>query len=139
MPKFKKESVKEKKRKRKTKTKEEFAFKTVVVSAILAGMFLIASVFLNGGIIRYFMNRDIYWTILDVTLKVTVILLCFSFMMISLGNYKELTGKPVRTKEILYLFGLALVQTFRDLWVFFITLIGLITILIYLFLVQEHQ
>ena len=58
-------------------------------------------------------------------------------MMISLGNYKELTGKPVKSKEILFLFGLSLVQTIRSLIVFIFTLIALLLVIFYLYLIQE--
>ena len=58
-------------------------------------------------------------------------------MMISLGNYKELTGKPVKLKEILFLLGLSLIQTIRSLVVFILTLIGVFAILFYLYLIQE--
>ena len=85
------------------------------------------------------MNRGIYWDILDVSIKVSLILLSFLFMMISIGNYKELTGKPVGLKEILLLIGLSLVQTMKNLYVFIFSLIGLAILLIYLYLIQESK
>ncbi|MFX1392740.1 MAG: hypothetical protein ACFFAH_15805 [Promethearchaeota archaeon] len=141
MPKFKKE---QKKKSKSTKIpRDKLILKSVKISAILAGIFLILSLFFNGtqwffeGIIIKYVNNEIYWEILDNTIKVGVILLAFFFMMVSLGNYKELTGKPVKLKEILFLLGLSLIQTIRSLIVFIFTLIGLFAILFYLYLIQE--
>ncbi len=116
---------------------ENIAFKSLLNSVILAGIFLAISCFLNGGILTIFMNKGFIWEVIDVSLKVTTILLAFFFSLISIGNFKDLTGKPVNWKELLLLFGLALAQTFRSLWVFLITLIGLALILLYLYLTQE--
>ena len=143
MPKIQKKAKKKVKRKRKEIPDAELLMKTVRKSAILAGIFLVLSLFLNGtelffeGIItQYYQNKD-YWQIADYGIKVGVIVLEFLFMMISLGNYKEITGKPVNLKEILFLLGLCLVQTIRSLYVLIFTSIGLTVILFYLFLIQE--
>jgi hypothetical protein len=58
-------------------------------------------------------------------------------MMISVGNYKELTGKPLGWKELLLLIILSLGQTLIDLWVFGFTFIGLLVMILYLYLIQE--
>jgi len=139
MPKFKDKSKKTSKSKRISDNDESDILKSLKNSAILGGIFLTFSLFFNTEIINYFMNRGIYWDILDVSIKVSLILLSFLFMMISLGNYKELTGKPVGLKEILLLFGLSLVQTMKNLYVFIFTLIGLGLLLIYLYLIQESK
>ena len=141
MPKFKKEPKKKSKLKR--IPEEKLILKSVKISAIFAGFFLVLSLFFNGtewffeGIITKYYEKKIYWEILDNTIKVSIIVLEFLFMMISLGNYKELTGKPVKSKEILFLFGLSLVQTIRSLIVFIFTLITLLIIIFYLYLIQE--
>lgn len=139
MPKFKKKPKKSSKSKRISDSDEKLILKSLKSSAVLAGIFITLSLFFNTEIIKYFMNRGIYWDILDVSIKVSLILLSFLFMMISLGNYKELTGKPVGLKEILLLVGLSLVQTMKNLYVFIFTLIGLGLLLIYLYLVQESK
>ncbi|MFX1337121.1 MAG: hypothetical protein ACFFDK_00785 [Promethearchaeota archaeon] len=139
MPKFKKKSKRSLKSKRISESDESSILKSLKNSAILAGIFLTLSLFLNTEYIKYFMNRGIYWDILDVSIKVSLILLSFLFMTISLGNYKELTGKPVGLKEILLLVGLSLVQTMKNLYVFIFTLIGLGLLLIYLYLIQESK
>ncbi len=141
MPKFKKEQKKSVKSKK--ISEEAFLLKSVRISVILAGIFLVISLFFNGtefffeGIITIYVNKEIHWEILDNAIKVSVILFSFFFIIISIGNYKELTGKPVKLKEILLLIGLSLVQTIRNLWVFVFTLIGLLIILFYLYLIQD--
>lgn len=141
MPKFKKERKKESKSKR--IPDDKLILKSVKISVILAGVFLVLSLFFNGtewffeGIIIKYVKKEIYWEILDYTIKTSVIVLEFFFMMISLGNYKELTGKPVKLKEILFLLGLSLIQTIRSLVVFILTLVGVFAILFYLYLIQE--
>jgi len=141
MPKFKKEIKKKSESKR--IPEQKLILKSVKISVIFAGVFLVLSLFFNGtewffeGIIVKYVKKEIYWEILDNMIKVGVIVLQFFFMMISLGNYKELTGKPVKLKEILFLFGLSLVQTIRSLIVFIFTLVALIIVIFYLFLIQE--
>lgn len=139
MPKFKKKPKKTSKSKKISGSVEKVILKSLKKSAILAGVFLTLSLFFNTEIITYFMNRGIYWDILDVSIKVSLILLSFLFMMISIGNFKELTGKPVGLKEILLLVGLSLVQTMKNLYVFIFALIGLGLLLIYLYLIQESK
>ena len=139
MPKFKKKPKKTSKSKRTSGSDEKVILKSLKKSAILAGVFLTLSLFFNTEIITYFMNRGIYWDILDVSIKVSLILLSFLFMVISIGNFKELTGKPVGLKEILLLVGLSLVQTMKNLYVFIFALIGLGLLLIYLYLIQESK
>ena len=142
MPKFKKEAKKKSESKR--IPEEKLILKSVKISAFFAGVFLVLSLFFNGtewffeGIIIKYVKKEAYTEILDYMIKVSVIVLEFSFMIISLGNYKELTGKPVKLKEILFLFGLSLVQTIRSLIVFIFTLIALPIVIFYLYLIQEN-
>ena len=141
MPKFKKETKEELKSKK--VSSRVFMLKTVRSSIILAGVFLVLSLVFNGteyffeGITIKYLQKEIYLEIIDNSIKVGVILLSFIFMTISLGNYKEYTGKPIKFTELVFLFGLALVQTIRSLIVFIFTLVGLIIIIFYLYLIQE--
>ena len=137
MPKFKRELKKPSKSKKSSEDNKSFSLRSLKISAILSGIFLTCSLFLNAEIITYFMNRGIYWDIVDVAIKVSLILFGFLFMIISIANYKELTGKPVRSKEVLLLVGLALGQTVKNLYVFIFTLIGVVLMLTYLYLIQE--
>ncbi|MFX1317358.1 MAG: hypothetical protein ACFE9T_15955 [Promethearchaeota archaeon] len=116
---------------------EKFAYRSVIISVILGGIFLTISIFFNINIITIFEGRNILWDIIDVLIKTVTTLLFFFFMMVSIGNYQELVGKPINWKEILLLFVLSLCQTILNPWVFTLTLFGLLFILIYFYLVQE--
>jgi hypothetical protein len=135
MPKFKKEPESQKKPKK--YTKKEQAFKSVKIATILSGICLVLSVLFNAEIITYFMDKGLTWDILDVSIKTGIILLFFLFSVISIGNYKDITGKPITIKEILLMVGLSLLQTINNLWVFLFTLLGLPLIILYFYLVQE--
>ncbi len=138
MSKFKKVPEKLPKKKGKKISDEDFAFKTIIISAILSCGFLILSILFNGGIITFFMKGELIWDSIDVAIKVGIILLFYFFIMISYGNYKELIGKPLEMKEITLLFLLALIQSSLHLYVFLFTLIGLILLLFYFYLIQER-
>ena len=154
MPKFRKETEKDKKKKKKKISDEDFAFRSILVSAIIGGAFLVISLVLNGteeffkGILNHFIDEDITYQlpdesilnvseVIDNTIKVSVILICFFFIFISIANYKDLSGKPAKLKDGILLGGLALLQTIRILWVFLFTLIGLVLILLYFYMVQD--
>jgi hypothetical protein len=83
------------------------------------------------------MNIGIFWAIIDILIKVFAVLLFFLFIITSYGNYKELLGKRLNWKELVLLILFSIGQTILNSLVFILTLIGLIIILIYLFLVQE--
>lgn len=141
LPKFKKH--KDEDLKQKKISDRGSMLKSVRISAVLAGIFLILSLLFNGtefffeGITTKYIQKDILYEILDNTIKVSVIVFSFVFMIVSLGNYKEFTGKPVKFKEILFLFCLSIVQTIRSLIVFIFTLIVLVIVLFYLYIIQE--
>jgi len=149
MPKYKKD--KKKPPKSKNISEDAFLLRSVRISAIWGGFFLLLSLVFNGTqrfydhlvtkllpSISHLLQAD-NWVVVDNIIKVSVILFAFFFMIISLGNYKEYTGKPIKIQEILILFGFSLIQTVRNLYVFIFTLIGLVLLLFYLYLVQESQ
>ena len=138
MSKIKKENLKSGTVNRKTKLKEKSAYRSVILSAVIAGILLVISFFLNGGYLSLFTSENIFFQTLDITIKVLVILFFFIFMTISIGNYKELTGKPLDLKLIVLILIFSLIQSFRDSIVFSFSLIGLLLIIVYLFLVQEN-
>ncbi len=123
---------------RKPKLKEKSAYRSVILSAVIGGMLLVISILLNGGYLSLFASEDLFLQTVDITIKVLVILFFFIFMTISIGNYKELTGKPLDLKLIVLIFIFSLIQAFRDSIVFSFSLIGLLIIMVYLFLVQEN-
>jgi hypothetical protein len=118
-------------------TEDKFAYRTVIISTILAMIFFVVSLLFNTEIISVFSGINILFDILNIFIRVLAILLFFLFMIISIGNYKEMTGKPSGWKEFLLLIVLSLGQTILNYLVFIFTIIGLLLILLYLYLVQE--
>ncbi|NHJ24386.1 MAG: hypothetical protein EAX89_07420 [Candidatus Lokiarchaeota archaeon] len=117
---------------------DKFAFKSVIISAIIGGLFLIISILVNGEIIIIFINDNLVFQIFDIIFKVVLILLFFIFMMVSIGNYKELTGKPLDFKLVIVVFAISLIQGFRNPLVLFFSLVGLVFLVIYMYLVQVN-
>lgn len=138
MSKIRKDTTKSESIKRKPKFTAKAAYRSVILSGILGGVFLVLSIMLNGEFIIIFTSDDLLFVSIDTVLKVLMILLFFFFMMISIGNYKELTGKPIDFKIILVIFFLSLIQSFKNTIVFSFTLIGLLVIVVYLYVVQEN-
>jgi hypothetical protein len=141
MSKIPKDQIKEQKLKIKRRSDDKFAYRTVIISCVLSIIFFVVSLFFNViveiGIFSVFTNSNILFSMLDVLIKVATILLFFLFMIISVGNYKELTGKPLDWKELLLLIILSLGQAILNLWVLAFTFIGLFVIIIYIYLVQD--
>ena len=137
MSKVPKDQIKEQKLKIRRRSDDKFAYRTAIISCILGIIFYIVSFIFNVGLIPLFTESNILFTLLDILIKVIAILLFFLSMMISIGNYKELTGNPLGWKELLLLFVLSLGQTLLNLLVFSLTFIGLLIIVIYFYLVQE--
>ncbi|MCJ7647924.1 MAG: hypothetical protein MUP85_04875 [Candidatus Lokiarchaeota archaeon] len=117
---------------------DKFAFKSVIRSTVLGGIFFIVSILFNGEILEIFDTTILLWNMIDSIIKVIFILLFFIFMIISMGNYKELTGKPLNFKNIILLSILSLIQAFRNPIVFIFTLAGLLILLAYLYLLQDN-
>ena len=138
MSKIRKDSNKLESIKKKPKFIEKAAYRSVILSGILGGVFLVLSIIINGEFIIIFTSDELLWVGIDITLKVLIILLFFIFMMISIGNYKELTGKPIDFKIIILILFLSLIQAFRDSTVFSFTLIGLLVVVVYFYVVQEN-
>ena len=137
MSKVPKDQIKEQKLKIRRRSDDKFAYRTVIISCILGIIFYVISFIFNIGLIPFFTESNILFTLLDILIKVIAILLFFLSMMISIGNYKELTGNPLGWKELLLLLVLSLGQTLLNLLVFSLTFIGLLIIVIYFYLVQE--
>ncbi len=137
MSKINKNSVKSQPTKKKENIEEKFAYRSVILSAIFGGLFFTISILLNGEIITLFQGDNPFLLALDITIKVLVILIFNILIMVSLGNYKELTGKPVDFKIIGLLFFFSLIQAFRNSLVFSFTFGGLLIIVLYLYLVQD--
>jgi hypothetical protein len=138
MPKFQKDPGKESKLRDKQTFNEDFAFRSLVITTIFGVACFIVSIFFNVvEIFNIFNLENDFFNIIDLTIRTSVLLLFFFFMMISLGNYKDLLGKPSNWKEIAFLFVLSLLQTMRNIYVFGFTLLGLIILLFYFYLIQD--
>ncbi|MFX1366603.1 MAG: hypothetical protein ACFFCE_00100 [Promethearchaeota archaeon] len=118
-------------------TDEQFAYRSILICAILGGIFYITSILFNIEIIPIFLNINSFWNIIFIILRIIIILLFFLFMTTSIGNYKELIGKPLNWKELLLIFILSIGQSILNPIVFVFSLIGLIIIILYLYIVQE--
>jgi hypothetical protein len=117
--------------------KTNFAYRTVIRSVILAGIFLALSFIFNGEMIKIYEGTNVILMILVAVLKVSLILIFFIFSVVSIGNYKELSGKPLNLKNIILLCLLSLLQAFRDPIVFVFTLFGLGILLVYFYISQD--
>jgi hypothetical protein len=115
----------------------DFAYKTVIRSVILAGLFLALSFVFNGEIIQIYEGTNDLLIILVALFKVVLILLFFVFSIISIGNYKELSGKPLNIKDLILLCIISLLQAFRNPIVLVFTLFGLAILLVYFYISQE--
>ena len=122
---------------KKNYTDETYAYRSVILSTILGGIFFLISLLLNLEIISFLQDQNILWNLINISIRVIVILLFFLFMITSIGNYKELTGKPLNWKQLFLLVLFCIGQTILNLWVFIFTSMGVLVILIYLYLVQE--
>lgn len=116
---------------------ELHAYKTVIKSTILGGIFLVFSIIFNNNLISLALFIESIGSFLDLVIKIITILLFFIFMVISIGNYKELIGNPMNFKDLLLVFILSLIQGFRNPIVLGFTFIGLLIIIFYLYAVQE--
>jgi len=139
MSKFRNPKLKTQVSSKKQKIEEKLAYRSVIISAILAGIFLFISFLFNAipFFMEILMNQNIFLDIVDITIKTVLILLFFLFSLVSIGNYKDLTGKPLDFKIIIVLFIISLIQAFRNPWVLFFTFLGLVFILVYLYFTQE--
>ena len=137
MSKIPKQPPTNKKKNENYRSDENFAFRSIIISAIFGCISFIVSIIFNAEIITVFMNIDLLWTSIDITIKVIVVLLFFLFIITSYANYKELIGKRLNWKDLLLMVIFSIGQTLLNPSVFILTLIGISIILIYLFLIQE--
>jgi hypothetical protein len=138
MSKIKKENIKKKSVYNKRGIDEKFAYRSVILSVVLAGVFLTISILFNSEIITILMNQNVFLSTLDVIIKVIAIMSFFFFIMASIGNYKELTGKPIDFKIILFIFVISVIQGFKNELVFSFSFVGLLLLVIYLYFVQDR-
>jgi hypothetical protein len=138
MPKFQKEPGTESKIGEKKSFNEDFAFRSLIITTIVGVACFIISILVNVVEVYNIINiQNSFFDLIDVIIRISVVLLFFFFMTISLGNYKDLLGKPSNWKEITLLFFFSILQTMRNVYVFGFTFLGLLIIICYLYLIQD--
>lgn len=112
-------------------------FLSALITWIIAGVFLIFSILMSLAVIKI-PNTDTSTglKVLDVAIKSILIILFFFFMLISIGNLRELRGYIMNLKELIFLLIITLIQGVTDGWVFFISAVGVIILIIYFYLIQ---
>ncbi|TXT61894.1 MAG: conserved membrane protein of unknown function [Promethearchaeota archaeon] len=125
------------KKKRGGEEKEDGGYRTVIFTAIITGVLFIASLLFNGEIISLTFPNNIIFELVKIVIRTILILLFFLFFTISYANYRDLVGKPIGWKELLFLLILSMIQSILNVYVFVLSLLGLILILLYLYLIQE--
>ncbi|MBD3211092.1 MAG: hypothetical protein GF311_00665 [Candidatus Lokiarchaeota archaeon] len=129
MSKFKKKKGKEE--------REDIGYRTVIFTAIITGTLFIASLLFNGEIFSLTFSNNLIFELVEIVIRTILILLFFLFFTISYANYRDLVGKPIGWKELLFILVLSIIQSILNVYVFLLSLIGLILILLYLYLIQE--
>jgi Na+/serine symporter len=138
MPKFEKEKVSESQKSQ--EFNQDFAFKSLIFTLLLGILFFILSILFNVvDIISLILASEggLIIEIFNTAIKVLTSLAFFFFILTSIGNYKDLLGKPADWKEIAFLFCLSLFQTVRNTYAFGLTLLGLILMVFYFYIIQE--
>ncbi|MFX1276970.1 MAG: hypothetical protein ACFFBP_06860 [Promethearchaeota archaeon] len=139
MPKFEKERKKASKSQKNQGFDQDLAFKSLVFTLFVGSIFFILSILFNVvdilSVLSLIQHQLI--EILDIGIKVITPVLFFLFILTSVGNYKDLLGKPADWKEITFLFCLSLFQTVRNTIAFGLTLVGLILVVLYFYIIQE--
>jgi hypothetical protein len=121
----------------KKESMEDFAYRTVIMSAIMAGITFIISLLFNGEFISLIIiSNHIILQIVENAIRILSIIFFYIFMITSIGNYKELTGKPVTWIELTFFFVISLIQSFLDLLIFSFTFLGLVILVIYFWIIQ---
>lgn len=140
MPKFEKERKKELNSQKNKDFNQDLAFKSLLFTLFLGSIIFIISIIFNVVDILSLLsiNQNQLVEILNIGIKVVTPILFFFFMLTSIGNYKDLLGKPADWIDILFLFCISLFQTVRNTIVFGLTLIGLIILILYFYIIQEE-
>jgi hypothetical protein len=119
------------------KSMEEFAYRTVILTAIMAGILFVISLLFNGEFISLTnISNNLVIQIVENSIRIGSIVFFYIFIITSIGNYKELTGKPVTWIELTFFFIISLIQAVLDLLVFSFTFLGLVIVVIYFWIVQ---
>jgi len=121
-------------------------FQSALITYFLALTFFVVSFLFNGKLISGWVdlvdeniaaeNAPNFITVVDSVIKILSIILFFFFGLISLGNFRELKGYITTWKEMVILLILTLLQGTTDANVFFISIIGILIVLVYFYFIQ---
>jgi len=113
-----------------------YMYKSSIKAFLFGTICFIVSLLFNGNLIPISSEKG---TILDIFLnliKILSIILFFSFIFLGLSNSLELRGKPSSIREIIIVGALSLVQSVRSGLVFGLSLLGIIIVVFYIWLIQ---
>lgn len=121
-------------------------YQSAVITYFIAVAFFVISFLFNGKLISSWVtlvdaniaadDGPNFITIIDSVIKILSVVLFFFFGLISLGNFRELKGYIVTWKEMVILLVLALLQATIDVNVFFLSIVGILLILVYFYFLQ---
>ena len=139
MPKYKKvkkKSAELKKIQRELTDLKQNVFSSAIKSLIIGGVFLILSILFNGNVISTEFEQGTALDILMILVKSLIIVLFYTFILLSVANSMELKGNPASFREIIIIGVLSLIQSVLSSAVFWLSLFGIIIITLYLWIVQ---
>jgi hypothetical protein len=119
----------------------EFEKKFMLVSAIktylIAALFLVGSLLLNLDFVTIptFLSDEMM-EIFTILLNSLLIIMFFFFALIAMGNMQEVRGYILDWKGILLLIFISIIQGFLDGWVIFVSGMGIILVITYLYFLQ---
>ncbi|HMF33707.1 MAG TPA: hypothetical protein VKK79_19945 [Candidatus Lokiarchaeia archaeon] len=113
-------------------------FKSAFITYVIAGVFLVFSLFLNSEMwLPFGVPTSTLIKVANYGIRGGVTVGFFFFMIVAWGNTKELRGGVLEIKEIAILIGLTLVQTFKNGYVFLVGIAGVVLISVYIWLMQQ--
>ena len=123
-------------------TEKVYMFNSIIKTFILMILFFVISLLYNGRILTLGNLEDpeaaksTLETITHIGVKAGSVILFFFFGMITIGNYQELKGYTMGWKGILLLFVLSILLASTEGDIFFVSLLGIVLVMGYLYMVQ---
>ncbi len=113
-----------------------FMYSSSIKSLVFGAVFFIISLLFNGNIINLEAEAGSYLDLIIIIVKCLAVILFFTFTIIGLANNMELRGEPASLREVIIVGILALIQTVRSGVVFGVSLLGILLIILYLWVIQ---
>jgi len=138
MPKYNKakKNIGLERKKKELTDQKQIVFSSAIKSLIVGGIFLVLSILFNGNVIAINPEQGTAIDILIILVKSVIILLFYTFVFLSVANSMELKGKPASMREIIIIAVLSLIQSILNSAVFWISLLGILVINLYFWIVQ---